>query len=77
MSSRKDGRGHWPKGKRRKPPLPFSVAPILLRSFQRRGIRCTSRLTGFDSKTLRKWAKEETFPTLEQAERILNLDYVR
>jgi len=60
-SARDDGRGHWPRGKRRKPPTPESDAAsaLLKQEAERRGRNATARLLGVDPRTLGRWLRGE------------------
>lgn len=60
-SARDDGRGHWPRGKWRKPPTTESkaAAALLKHEAERRGRNATARLLGVDPRTLGRWLRGE------------------
>lgn len=64
-------KGHWPKGKRRKPPVGISVKSVLRASVRQRGLRATARALGVDPRTVKRWMNAETFPNAEEVERIV------
>ena len=63
-------KGHWPAGKRRKPPTGTSVVRMLRRLTDRLGLRPTARLIGVDPRTIKRWMTEERYPDVEEVGRI-------
>ena len=69
-SRRKDGRGHWPAGRKRNPPCPEAVAH--LRWFVREcGQRFTARILQVDQKSVNRWVSGAKRPTPANAKKIL------
>ena len=66
-------KGHWPAGKRRKPPTGRSVRTMLGVSVRQRGLRATARLLGVDPRTVARWQREERYPDAEEVGRIVGL----
>lgn len=67
-------KGHWPKGKRRKPDTGARIVGPLRRSVTRRGLVVTAHLLGVSARTVGRWLKAERFPSPEEVRRIRELD---
>lgn len=63
-------KGHWPLGKRRKPPTGVSVKGSLSASVRQRGLRATARALGVDPRTVKRWMTAERYPDSEEVTRI-------
>lgn len=74
MSARRDGRGHWPTGKRRSPLNASDVACVvtLVSRAIRSGhsIRRVAKDIGVAQRTISRWIKREDWPTLASANKV-------
>ena len=73
VSRRKDGRGHWPKGRARNQ-AGRRVLPILRAYYHGcRSLRLLAELIGVDQRTVRFWLAGEKYPSPAHAARIVAL----
>lgn len=63
-------KGHWPEGKRRKPPTGIGVKRVLAASVRQRGVAATARLLGSSARTIRRWITGERYPNIAECRRI-------
>lgn len=72
-SSRPDGLGHWPAGKRRST-IPAKERRALLarlkRAVRQKSARAVARRLGYSDSTIRRWLSGEDWPSAEDARRI-------
>lgn len=74
MSKRQDGRGHWPKGKRRNPPPLVDLIPALRQFYRGAGsLRLIADECRVDTKTVRKWLSREWIPNPKSAKRLAKM----
>lgn len=77
MSARRDGRGHWPAGKRRSDvePLERRRAVVRLRAAIEKGEsrRAIARAIGMSDRTVRRWLAGEDWPMAQSARRLARL----
>lgn len=65
VSERQDGRGHWPKDKRRSRVAAHEVAAlvrVLERRVERTSARFVARQLQISDRTVRRWLKGEDWP---------------
>lgn len=72
QSRRRDGRGHWPRGKHRHPAPPAEVLAALRRAHGAGELsyRVLARRMRVDDRTVRRWAAGEDYPAPALARRL-------
>lgn len=80
-TNRKDGRGHWPPGKRRSGIEPQErrsvIARIRIACDRGLSLRAIAGVTGISDRTIRRWLSGEDHPLPEIARRVRVLPKAR
>lgn len=73
MSVRTDGRGHWPRFRRRNPAPPNGLIEQLRGLIGVVGWRYAGRKIGVDPRQLRRWLAGDDWPSPDNVERMRDI----